>query len=298
VQADVTVAGPIAKKVLRSLKKAARAKVVDIDALRLGRDEAEEFQRTVATPDGLAGLHPEHAVYVHAYNQLSVLTEQLTALDELARFVTIISAAEDDYLPVGPPMSPLTGSFFNLWASFDIALGLARETLGTTAIAVGTALGVHRELLRLFRLMQQSRMGVYLHEGADGDVVMLRELVTGTMCRAIVPAGYGGGAGELWYVRLLPPPLPDSKHVAFTTPYVLLEPGETAWQEYFRRTLPEGGPRGRTPSYEQHMKYGPQRTYWTEFVFEAYVNHQVEAIFLAGLPDVADSRPHSRARGG
>ena len=36
------------------------------------------------------------------------------------------------------------------------------------------------------------------------------------------------------------------------------------------------------------------RDYWTEFVFEAYVNHQTEAIFLAGLPDTPESRPHSK----
>ena len=42
------------------------------------------------------------------------------------------------------------------------------------------------------------------------------------------------------------------------------------------------------------MKYGPTRSYWNEFVFEAYVNHQTEVIYLAGLPDVAESRPHSR----
>ena len=41
------------------------------------------------------------------------------------------------------------------------------------------------------------------------------------------------------------------------------------------------------------MKYGPTREYWNDFVFEAYVNHRTEAIYLAGLPDVPESRPHS-----
>ena len=42
------------------------------------------------------------------------------------------------------------------------------------------------------------------------------------------------------------------------------------------------------------MKYGLSRHYWNEFVFEAYVNHQPQAIYLAGLPDIDASRPHSR----
>ena len=33
---------------------------------------------------------------------------------------------------------------------------------------------------------------------------------------------------------------------------------------------------------------------WSEFVFEAYVNNRSDFIFLAGLPDVAESRPYSR----
>jgi hypothetical protein len=41
------------------------------------------------------------------------------------------------------------------------------------------------------------------------------------------------------------------------------------------------------------MKYGPTREYWNDFVFEAYVNHQADAIYLAGLPDIPESRPHS-----
>jgi hypothetical protein len=29
---------------------------------------------------------------------------------------------------------------------------------------------------------------------------------------------------------------------------------------------------------------------WNDFIFEAYVNHQTDAIYLAGLPDIPESR--------
>ena len=38
---------------------------------------------------------------------------------------------------------------------------------------------------------------------------------------------------------------------------------------------------------------GSPREYWAEFVFEAYMNHRPEVIFLKGLPDLPESRPHS-----
>lgn len=125
---------------------------------------------------------------------------------------------------------------------------------------------------------------------------ILRELATAAMCHAIVPSGYRGQRGELWYARVLPPPIPGgSEHVVFTTPYVLLEPGIHEWQAYLRRTLPDAPKQARIDANGRHMKYGPTRTYWNDFVFEGYVNHRTVAIYLAGLPDVPESRPHSEA---
>lgn len=286
---------PIAEKLVVKMKKHARGKVIDLKSVIAGRANAEELQKTVATREDLAEHHPAHAAYVYAQNQVSVMSEQLTELPEMARFAKLLSKAEDEYMPSGPPMSPLTPSFFTCWAFFDACIGSAEETIGTTAMAVGAAFGSDNELLRVMGLMQQSRMGIYLHEGNQGDTVMLRELVTDAVCQAIVPAGYLGRRGELWYVRVLPPPLPGgTEHVVFTTPYLLLNPEVREWQAYFRRTLPDAPLQDRIAHYEHHMKFGPARDYWTEFVFEAYVNHRTEVIFLEGLPDVPESRPHSR----
>src|ERR1039457_5211689 len=52
--------------------------------------------------------------------------------------------------------------------------------------------------------------------------------------------------------------------------------------------------RPRIEALERHLKWGTSRRYWTEFVFEGYVNHRPGAIYLEGLPDVPESRPHSR----
>ena len=285
---------PIAEKLVARMKREARGKVVNLKSVIAGRAAAEELQRTVVTKEGLAGYHPAHAAYVYAQNQVSVMSEQLTALEEMAPFVDIVSKAEDLYMPSGPPMSPLTMSYFTCWAFFDACVGPANETIGTTILEVGAAFGMHTELLRLIRLMQESRMGLYTHAGAEGDLVILRELATDAECQAIVPSGYRGQRGELWYARVLPPPLPGgAEHVVFTTPYVLLKPGTHEWQAYLRRTLPDAPKQARLDAYERHMKYGPTRTYWNDFVFEGYVNHRMEAIYLAGLPDVPESRPHS-----
>ena len=293
--ARATTRRPIADKLIKKMRGYVGAKVVDLSAVMEGKKNAEELQKTVASRETLADYHPAHAFYVYAQNQASVMAEQLTALPEMDRFTRLIGKAEDEYCPSGPPMSPLTTSFFTCWAFFDACVGLGQETLGTSTMAVGRAFGMHEELIRVIGLMQDSRMAVYVHEGTDGDGIRLREMVNDRVCKAICPSGYEGLAGELWYARVLPPPIAGlEEHIVFTTPYVLVEPGEREWLAYFNRTLPEGAPEKRVAAYEKHMKWGPARDYWTEFVFEAYVNHRHDVIFLRGLPDVAESRPHSK----
>jgi len=292
--AKMASGNPIAEKLIARMKREVRSKVVNLKDVIAGRAAAEELQRTVVAKEGLAGFHPAHAAYVYAQNQVSVMSEQLTALDEMAPFADIVSKAEDLYMPSGPPMSPLTTSYFTCWAFFDACIEPTNETIGTTVLEVGAAFGMHTELLRLIRLMQESRMGLYAHEGTEGSLVVLRELATDAVCRAIVPSGHRGQKGELWYGRVLPLPIPGgSEHVVFTTPYILLKSGLREWQAYFRRTLPEAPQQARLDAYERHMKYGPTRAYWNDFVFESYVSHRTEAIYLAGLPDIPESRPHS-----
>ena len=73
-------------------------------------------------------------------------------------------------------------------------------------MAVGAAFGVHEELVRVIGLMQESRMGIYVHQGTDGDAVVLRELVTDAVCRVIVPSGYRGSIGRVAKSRSRRPP--------------------------------------------------------------------------------------------
>jgi hypothetical protein len=43
---------------------------------------------------------------------------------------------------------------------------------------------------------------------------------------------------------------------------------------------------------ENLMKQGLSHNYWNETIFQAYVNHNANVIYLQGLPEVSSSRPH------
>lgn len=284
-----------ARRVLERLRREVRSKVTNLAAFRDGHAYAEALQTSVQSHQQRQETHPAHAIYAYVQNQMSVMAEQLLALEEMKSFVKLLGAAQDDYMPSCPPMSPVTESYFWCWANCDAAVNAQLETIATVTIAVAVELGVHPTMLTLMRTLKDSRMGVYRVEGHVGRCVQLTDLVTSQRCSAICESGYNGAIGELWFARVLPAALPEqSDHVVFTTPYVLIAPDATGWIEYFDRIAAKHPNQPRIEALERRLKWGPTRRYWTEFVFEGYVNHRPGAIYLEGLPDVPESRPHSR----
>jgi len=303
---------PIASRVARRLDRFLAEKVVDLSAIREGRAIAEKLQRSGPGPAALGELHPVHAAYVFVMNQVSILAEALTQLDELDRISGAVNRAEDEFVPGGPPMSPLTLSYFNAWTFFDCGAGIERETIGSIVLDLRERLRMHSEFAALLEKWQASRMGLYELEEPAGPTVRLRELVTDVRFEAINTTGYRGTLGAVWYVRALPPPVATfEQHVLVTTPYEVVAPGPPGWMNFLERTLPETKIADPKRAYEHLMKWGlgsnyssratlgrhPHRrgtNFWHEYIFEAYLNHERDGIRLMGLPDVPESLPHSR----
>jgi hypothetical protein len=287
--------GPIAQRLLKSISKLRKQKVVDFAAFSAGKRHAEALQANVISTERLAELHSLHARYVAVQNQVSVMGEQLIVLPELARLSKILADAEDIYLPSGPPMSPLTSSHFFFWSTFDAAVGTHKETLGTCLIALLKRLGSDPEFVRLVEIMQHSRMGLYEHQGVENECVWLRDLVTGVDASCLVPAGRLGKPGEVWLARMLPPPSAEFRDsIVITTPYVIVHPPAPHWHAFLERTLPKFKRLTQYDAYERLMKYGINLNYWNEYILEAYAGAEASAVFLRGLPNIDLSRPHSQ----
>ena len=302
---------PLASKVISQLRKASKAKVVDIEAIRDAKIKADKLDASIIKKEQMEQLDPLHAVYCYAQNKMSVLVEQLAELPALIRLNNLYADAQDEYMPQGPPISPLTLSYFTCWAFFDLNEGIHKETFGYVATEVCRELQADSGLISLFEAMNASRMGLYIHEGLSEDFVFLRELVTGKRLKANVPSGHKGYQGEMWLARVLPPPWPESGFdycVVLTTPYVIGKTtgklfkkfnamgDEQGWEAYFDRTLSKIKAEDWAQAYHKLMKYGLSRHYWNEYIFEAYAGHTPEMIMLTGFPDIASSRPHASER--
>jgi hypothetical protein len=290
-----TTADKIAGKIASQLK----SKITDLSSVRAAQ---QLFQEARIDADGLKklmskGHDPCHALYIFAQNFASVLSEQLSEMKETRQFVKIVSDAQDEYQPGGPPLSPLTVSYFTMWALFDVLFGQSHETIGTCILRIGPLIEMPPWLLDVIGLMQRSTMGVHVHCGTEGHLVRLRALGSQETKLCHVPSGYVGQAGDLWFVRLLPPAnaLFDY-HIVFNTPYILVNVTERMFADYLTREIGRLGSRNlpaKLGASSYIMKHGPTLNHWNEYIFCAYTGHQHNAVFLTGIPDIKESLPHA-----
>lgn len=293
-----TAPGPIARKLIAQVRGIKAQKVVDLEAWGEAKKRASHIaQQSQPSAEALDEVGPEFVLYAYVNNWAIGMVELLQDVPELRKYMQKFFEAQEEYMPAGPPMSPLTKSFFYQWALYDVPIGLKRETMGSILLAVGRALKMDPEFLALLKSLTEGRLGLYLHEGSGtkNETVVLKELLTEVRHEAVCSSGYFGTKGELWLARVMPPPVGSpARAVVVTTPYLVLNPGVDDWLAYLNRTLPKTQRSDARDAHEYLMKFGLQPNYWPEYVFESYVNHRADVIFVRGLPDVAESRPHSR----
>ena len=106
-------------------------------------------------------IDPLHAVYTAIQNASSIFAEQFTGLPEFDPYYQIVAKAQDEYMPGGPPMSPLTKSYFTTWAFYDVRFGPDLETIGSCLLDVGEKLGFEPKVMDAIRSFSDSRMGIY-----------------------------------------------------------------------------------------------------------------------------------------
>lgn len=295
--------GSVADKIARKVAAEIRSNVVDLSAFQASQGIAAEAGFDGSGFGDLVGegCDPAFAFYARGLMLVSLLAEAISTLPEAKGYTKAVAKAEDEYMPDGPPISPITASFFTMWAFFDLPFGGSRETMGTCILRAAEIAGLPAWITEIVGPMQASRMGFYVHMGMDGPLVLLKDIVTQQVLRCHSATGYAGESGQLWYTRLLPPPVPDiGHHVVMTTPYVVLDGTEQRFLDGIGREVARmAAAGGRKPvDAEALLKFGATANYWNEYILRSYVNHQSDVIFLAGVPDIGESLPQAQRGGG
>lgn len=293
----------IAEQLVVEMRRSVRPGVLKLRNFVQGRPAARELMAEVKSIESLvaSGSHPLHAAYTIAQNYLSVFSELASVLREFKDFTSVVCDAEETYMPGWPPVSPVSVSFFTCWALLDLPVGATSETICSSAVDIGRAFDMSADFVSALEAMGGSAMGIYQHLGWRDGLVGLRDILDDQVYRCIVPSGYRGAEGELWYVRLLPPLNEAFAHgVAFTSPYVLRGTTDADWLTFFGRwdrTLPSQGiPEDTALRRKALFKRGPDLNYWNEYVFLAYHSASDSAIELYGIPDLPGTLPHGHQR--
>lgn len=245
------------------------------------------------------GGDPQHSIYVHALNLMSFFGEEVLTLPPAHKINDFYCKWLKTYTPNLPPISPISKSYFFCWVYLDAAFGGERETVGTCFVALQDRLSLHPGQIKAVVNLNQSRMGIYEVLGGDGCLYRLRELITDKQLTAHIYSGYRGRAGEIIYIRLVPPLINSEEHwIGLTTPYLLVRQSEEDWLRYFARQEIIPQTVGVETRLYRHMKDGKDRTYWSEYAFYGYCNYGPGVIVLTGFPDQPETQPaHVKYRG-
>ncbi len=269
-------------------------KVIPFSELVQTKKLVSALKKTIKTSQDLKGYDPVHALYIVVQNMVSLFAEMVSVFPEMKEYHRIMDKAERVYIPDGPPISPLTRSYFTHWAFFDATFGKDKETIGTCFIDLGGLLSVDPQFLSLIGLAQKSRIGIYEYIGGNHGLIKLKELLTEKTCSCICPSGYPGRKGEIWFVRIHPPPFNLVNYsVVMITPYILIGHSKQEWVSFFERNAIDRKDFELETKLQSFLKHGRSTNYWNEFIVEAYAGYQLEAIFLRGIPDLASTRPHA-----
>ncbi len=295
--------GTIGKKIAKSLKEETNQSQSsphdDYDELK--ETELENLlQEMIVAPTQLIdeGYDPLYAFYMSTESLLGMFTQMLPETSEIDEHFESIDSAEEEYMPSYPPMSPVTQSFFNTWAQYDVRLESENETIATCVLEIADQIGLPVEFQNAIRLLQDTRMGVYEHCGFNGELVSLQELITGDTFQCHNPSGYQGKKGELWLARVSPSIAGISDHdLIYITPYILRDFSKQDWIAYLERSIAESEIDDERDALYDFMKYGDYPEMWLDYIMDGYSGFQDDAIFLTGIPDIEESLPHSLENG-
>ncbi len=234
---------------------------------------------------------PNFHCYAAVLNAVGEFATQALDSPHLSEFNNILADAQEEYMPGYPPMSPVTTSFFHAWMTLDVPIAPGGPTIGKL---FGQWLRDKNSFSYLWKALDnlnRTYSSFYEVMGVGGDeTVQLSDILEQRVFQCWNSSGYSGRTGELWYVRVLPPSLEGAKcSVTVSTPYVFRNESRESVETFFRRCS------SKDASFDvvEYLKHGAFPHYWLEYVFQAYVDHTGEAIYVEGLPDDAAGRPHA-----
>lgn len=236
-----------------------------------------------------------HARVIAAQHFVSLTTDIIGDHPKLSKtFARHIEKAEEEYMPSYPPISPITNSFFGLWASCDLAIKGSKGsfTAAHCAVALAKRLRLKEEFIEDCKMLSRSRLGVYEVVKVEEGNIRVKEIPTGNSLKAFNNSGHQAEKGELWLTRFAV--FPKGEGYNLITPYIIVgDVRKQDLEQFFDRQSLSAGSGNPPKALDRFMKRPQKPFFWYEYVFQGYSSHSDNAIFLMGVPDIPETLPHS-----
>jgi hypothetical protein len=297
------------------------ARMVPLDVL-VPREAVEELVREhrKGAPAGEVPLPRDVEPFFGHYCVVTRAAVQLLgapAFDRLARFHDDV---EEEYMPGGPPMSPVYDSFAMQFVLGSVPQGIGNETPYSVLARLLQRDPSRGRLQAMAQSLADSSFELYRVKSAGGHSAEI-EPVRGGSPLSVRLTGLFLRAGDFGLMRVVPF---EGKLFIADSPY-LLHASEQDWLEHLARVVARqqgasvvstSQKRSKLSSKEQarrrkkekakasrqepeeitrrYLKFGLSERYWFDYVLDAYAGERRGIVMLAGVPDRPELLPHSK----
>lgn len=283
----------ISETLIKKIDRSIKSKVFEIHDIQHLKNVKSELniliQKIYSNPD----YDPVFKIYIIAQNILSVFIEEVSKFKEFNKFNKDFHELEYEFMPAGPPMSPLTKSYFTYWLFFDYKLGKKKETIGSLFLEISKTFNIDEKIIKAVKYLNDSYMSFYQVIEINRKLIKLKELITDNVVDCICPSGYKGNNKDIIYARIVPNLFDRNDYsIIVTTPYIIILYQMEDWVSFFNRQGINKSDNNYVRKFINFLKYGHNLNYWNNYIMDAYVNHTDNCIYLTGIPDIKGSKPH------
>jgi hypothetical protein len=309
---SVITFAPIAAQLARSVSlEALFPRGVIEEALRSQLEMAPEPGEAELS-DAVRPFFAHYCVVIRAAVQLL----GAPAFETLARFH---DAIEDEYMPGGPPQSPVYDSFAMQHVLGSVRQGVGNETPYSVLARLLQRDPSYSRLQRMAQSLAEARPELYRVKSANDDAAEVEPVRGGGVLRVRLTGPFLR-PNDFGLMRVLP--FDDELFIA-DSPY-LLQASEQDWHEHLARVVSQQqAPAAASASnrasklsskqqarqrqkekakaalndpeqiIRRYLQFGLSNRYWLDFVMDAYAGERRGIVFLAGVPDRPEALPHS-----
>jgi hypothetical protein len=309
--APVMALAPIAAQLARS---------ISLNEL-FPRGQIEDLlrQHRAAAPQGEARLPADVEPFFGHYAVVIRAAAALLGAPAFDRLARLHEDVQDEYMPGGPPQSPVYDSI-----AMQLVLGAVPQGTGSETPYSVLARLLQRDpsrarLQRMALSLAQARFELYRVRSAEGHDAEVEPVRGGAALRVRLTGPFLR-TGDFGLMRVLPF---DGGFFIADSPY-LLKASEEDWLDHLARMVARQQTPAPTPSppkasklsskeqarrrqrekakasrntpeeiIERYFQFGSSERYWLDYIMDAYAGERNGIVFLAGVPDRPELLPHS-----